>query len=48
MPVFNAVGLVYRNAKAFLPVRLVLGVVPFEPDYFAIALKGKDVGGYPV
>jgi hypothetical protein len=42
MPVFDAVGLVCGSAETCFSVRLIFGIVPFEPDHLAVALKGKE------
>jgi len=41
-------GLVGCGPQARFPVRLVVGVVPVEPDDPAVPLEGEDVGGDPV
>src|SRR5689334_6378353 len=41
----NSMWLVGLFAESFFAVRLIVAVVPFEPDDLAIALKRQDVGG---
>jgi len=48
MSVPDPMGLVGRSAKAGFPVRFIFGIVPVEPDGFALTLKGKDMGSDPV
>lgn len=45
MPVLNAMWLVCGSAKPGLSVSLIFGVVAFEPDHFAVTLKGKHMCG---
>ena len=45
LPVLDPVRLVGRGAETGFPVRLVLGIVPVEPDHLALPLEGQDVGG---
>ena len=46
--VFNPVRLIGFLAQAPFPIRVVLAVVPFEPDHLAVAFEGHDVGRDPV
>lgn len=48
MPVFDAVGLVFCNAKTFFSIRFIFGIVSFKPEGFAVSLEGKDVGSDPI
>jgi hypothetical protein len=41
MTVFEAVGLVCGSTETCFSVRLIFGIVPVEPDHFAVALKGE-------
>src|SRR5437867_11414632 len=47
-PVTNAMGPFGFFAEALFAVRIILAVVPFEPDDFAVALEGQNMGCDPV
>ena len=36
------------GAEAPAAIRLVIGVVAFEPDHLAVALEGEDVSSDPI
>ncbi len=43
LPVMDAVRLIGSRPQSFAPVRFVVGVVAFEPDYFAVAFKCQNM-----
>jgi hypothetical protein len=48
LAVFDPVGLVGGSAEPSFPVGFIIGIIPCKPDYFAISLKGQNMGGDPV
>ena len=48
MSVFDPVGLIGRDSKTTLSIRLILGIVSLEPDNVALPFKRQNMGGDPI